>query len=182
MSTDSYIAHVSKDGHRKQSVFNHLENAGRLSYDFGVFLDLPNLCRLVGILHDFGKYSEEFQTYLKSATGLIDSDEDQWVDAGALKGKVDHSTAGARYIHARLNEAKSLKDLMTRDLVGVCIASHHSGLINVCEGQGNYFSRLTKTIPDYIGNVPDAVKDDVETLVPEAIREMDKVFDNTAVR
>jgi CRISPR-associated endonuclease/helicase Cas3 len=57
---------------------------------------------LIGLLHDLGKYSNEFQSYLKSAVGLINQDEDEFVNARGLKGKVDHSTAGAQLVWEEL--------------------------------------------------------------------------------
>ena len=48
---------------------------------------------LLGILHDLGKYSTEFQIYLKSAVGLLNQDEDEdYVDATRLMRAVRCST------------------------------------------------------------------------------------------
>ena len=45
--------------------------------------------RLAGLWHDLGKYSAEFQAYLRSANGL-----DAHLESRA-GNRVDHSTAGA---------------------------------------------------------------------------------------
>ncbi len=171
--TGNYIAHVSKDGRRKQTVDKHLNGTAEYAGQVGHTLCLPELCRLTGTLHDFGKYSQEFQHYIKSATGLIDCDKD---DVGALKGKIDHSTAGAQYVHSTFSRNASAMELMARDIVAICVASHHSGLLNICEGPGNYASRITKAIPDYTGNVPGTLKAEVEDLIPKAIKEIAMVF------
>lgn len=64
---------------------------------FAEKIGLARQGELVGLLHDIGKYSDEFQTYLTSAVGLLNQDGDEeFVDAKGLKGKVDHSTAGAQ--------------------------------------------------------------------------------------
>jgi CRISPR-associated endonuclease/helicase Cas3 len=63
---------------------------------------------LIGLLHDLGKYSKEFQDYLKPAVGLVEQDEDDYVDAKSKKGKVDHSTAGAQLIWQELSKQGQL--------------------------------------------------------------------------
>jgi CRISPR-associated endonuclease/helicase Cas3 len=47
-------------------------------------------------LHDLGKATFEFYQYIGSATGLIDPDEDDYIDASGKKGKIDHSSAVPR--------------------------------------------------------------------------------------
>lgn len=92
IAMDNFIAH---DG---QSLETHLSGVGNLSRSFAAKINLGSQGQLIGLLHDFGKYSKEFQDYLKSALGKINPDEDDYVDAAGLKGKIDHSTAGAQYI------------------------------------------------------------------------------------
>ena len=76
-----------------------------------------------------GKYSEEFQNYLKSAVGIINADEDDFVDAQGLKGKVDHSTAGAQLVWEELSKRGTMEKIVGQ-ILALCIASHHSGLID----------------------------------------------------
>ena len=93
MNTD-FIAHVRKNGD-KQLLEEHLSEVGELSATLSRKLGAGEAGRLIGLLHDFGKYSKNFQEYIGSATGLINPDEDEFVDFKGLKGKIDHSTAGA---------------------------------------------------------------------------------------
>lgn len=51
----------------------------------------------------FGKYSADFQNYIKSGTGLFDVDDTDYVDAKTQKGKIDHSTAGAQWLWQALS-------------------------------------------------------------------------------
>lgn len=44
---------------------------------------LEHVGEVLGLLHDLGKYSKEFQDYLQSAVGLIDQDADDFVIASA---------------------------------------------------------------------------------------------------
>ncbi len=91
-----FIAHKRKLDGKQQSLSVHLTEVAELAANFSNKVGVENSGRLIGLLHDFGKYSKEFQTYIKSATGDIDQDDEMYVNATLLKGKIDHSTAGAQ--------------------------------------------------------------------------------------
>lgn len=105
------------------------------------------LGELLGLLHDLGKYSQAFQTYLKSALGKLapDIDED-WVDAGKLKGKIDHSSAGAQHVWQVLGKGHGRLGAIVGQLSALCIASHHSGLIDSLSpiGKDSFIARMRK--------------------------------------
>ena len=125
-----YIAHVRKADDKKQSLREHLEGVADLSRNFSSKQGLGLSGELIGLLHDFGKYSEKFQNYLKSATGLLNPDDDEdFVDAKGLKGKIDHSTAGAQLTWRELSKQGPLGQIVGQ-IFALCIASHHSGLID----------------------------------------------------
>lgn len=106
---------------------------GDLAAGFAAKLGLQDLGLLLGLLHDLGKYSQAFQAYLKSATGALNQDEDEdWVDAQSLKGKVDHSTAGAQFVWRALGKGGQPEQIAAQ-VLALCIASHHSGLVD-CVG------------------------------------------------
>jgi CRISPR-associated endonuclease/helicase Cas3 len=92
---------------------------------------------LIGLLHDFGKYSADFQNYIQSATGLLNPDcDDEYVDAKSLKGKIDHSTAGAQWIYQTLTQHGG-KGKCCAQILAVCVASHHGrGLIDCLKPYG----------------------------------------------
>lgn len=127
-----FIAHKRDRDQKIQSLQVHLEGvseiAGRLAGKIG--LDASG--ELIGLLHDLGKYSNQFYDYIGSATGEIDPDADNFVDAGALKGKVDHSTAGAQWIWNEFAQKGRFERYMGQ-ILALCVASHHSGLID-CVG------------------------------------------------
>ena len=128
-SAGQAIAHVRADA-SVQLLRTHLESVGRLAATFAAKFRLQKHGELIGLLHDLGKYSDEFQSYIKSATGLINQDEDEdFVDATGLKGKVDHSTSGAQFIWKEL-ASKSQAHHATAQVMALCVASHHSGLID----------------------------------------------------
>lgn len=93
-----FIAHIRRDGER-QTLRAHLQGVAIRSKENAEKLDLSRSGEIIGLLHDLGKYSRSFQHYLKSVVGIYDQDiDDEYVDAVSLKGKIDHSTAGAQFL------------------------------------------------------------------------------------
>ncbi|MBY0249044.1 MAG: CRISPR-associated helicase Cas3' [Nitrospiraceae bacterium] len=136
MDLPSYIAHVRKSGGDPQSLEKHLLGVAEIAKRLASKIHLEHQGELIGLLHDLGKYSNEFQAYLKSALGLINQDEDEFVDAQGLKGKVDHSTAGAQLIWEELSKQDVMGGIAGQ-VLALCIASHHSGLIDCLSSNAN---------------------------------------------
>ncbi len=111
---------------------DHLEGTSALTSQFASKIGMPCFGELMGLLHDLGKYSKEFQTYLKSSGGKIEPDDDEYIDAKRMKGKIDHSTAGAQYLR---NHCKSNSKFLqiAIEIMALCLVSHHSGLIDCLE-------------------------------------------------
>lgn len=150
------IAHRREADGTIQTLERHLLAVGQLSARNAAKLklitvdgihpaNLQGAGEVLGLLHDLGKYSKAFQDYLRSAVGLIDQDADDFVDAKQLCGRVDHSTAGAQFVWRKLSKAGSLGQLFGQ-MLAVCIASHHSGLIDCLtpEGEDNFTRRINK--------------------------------------
>ena len=134
-----FAAHHRASDQCWQSLASHLTGVAKLSSAFATKLGLKQTGELLGLLHDLGKYSHAFQTYLKSATGALNQDEDEdWVDAAALKGKVDHSTAGAQMAWHELSGRDPIA-LVAAQVAALCIASHHSGLIDCIAADEAHF-------------------------------------------
>lgn len=125
-----YIAHVRPDSTCRQSLESHLRGVARLAAEFAAKFGLSTHGELIGLLHDLGKYSAAFQAYIQSATGLLDQDTDEeFVDAKGLKGKIDHSTSGAQFIWQNQASKDALAQIAGQ-VLALCVASHHSGLID----------------------------------------------------
>ncbi|MBI2918916.1 MAG: CRISPR-associated endonuclease Cas3'' [Chloroflexi bacterium] len=139
-----YIAHYLEPDKRPQSVVVHLQEAAELASLFAGKVGLPSLGKLEGLVHDLGKYSNEFQRYIRSAEGMLDPDAEP-VDAAALKGKIDHSTAGAQVVWETLKDRDQLSKFMAQ-AVALCVASHHSGLMDcICpDGEDKFSMRMAK--------------------------------------
>ena len=128
------IAHIRKQFGvnifpKEQTLDDHLKDVSFISALNASKIGLTKAGELIGQLHDIGKYSDVFQNYIGSASGLINQDEDEYVDSQGLKGKIDHSTAGSQYIW-NFAKGKSQKEQIAAQLLALCVASHHSGLID----------------------------------------------------
>ena len=62
-----------------------------------------------------------------------------WMPKG-LKGKVDHSTAGAQYIWRKL-ASEGPQQRVAAQVLALCVASHHSGLIDCIGGDASNFGQ-----------------------------------------
>jgi CRISPR-associated endonuclease/helicase Cas3 len=141
-----FIAHRRESDGKIQTLYEHLNEVSVICSQLTAKLGLPDVGRLLGLLHDFGKYSHVFQNYIKSATDILDPDiDDEYVDAKSLKGKIDHSTAGAQWIWQKFGRA-SYQGQLIGQILSVCIASHHGGLIDCLniDGTNGFNKRITK--------------------------------------
>lgn len=142
-----YVAHIRKTDESEQRLESHLFEVGELAEKFAAKIGLPEAGLLLGLLHDLGKYSQAFQNYINSAEGRIDPDQDGFVDAGKLKGKIDHSSAGAQHVWRQLKHYGSAgQGELCGQILALCIASHHSGLINCLDEDGipTFCNRMEK--------------------------------------
>ena len=133
-----FIAHQRKQDGAVQSLEEHLFGVATKAKIQAAKIGLEKPGEIIGLLHDLGKYSKEFQTYLQSAVGMINQDEDDFVDAQGLRGKVDHSTAGAQFVWEELSKRDQTGQVVGQ-ILALCIASHHSGLIDCLSSDANSF-------------------------------------------
>jgi CRISPR-associated endonuclease/helicase Cas3 len=90
---------------------HHLQAVGRTTAEFAEPFGMAAAARVAGLLHDIGKNSAAFQSYI--ATGDDEA-------AGRRRGP-DHSTAGARV-------AWELYSAWPGRMLALAIAGHHAGL------------------------------------------------------
>lgn len=141
-----FVAHRREKDGEVQDLWAHLNNVSYLTGQFASKIGLEKHGELVGLLHDFGKATLEFDQYIRSATGLIDPDEDDYVDVAKKKGKIDHSSAGAQFIYRYFFEKDNTNSFVFQ-ILSLVIASHHSGLIDCVtpDGKDNFTKRMKKT-------------------------------------
>ena len=144
-----FIAHHDKRRDLSQPLAAHLAEVSSLAEGYAIKLGLPRCAALIGLLHDLGKYSSEFQNYIKSAVSLLDQDlDEEAVDHKELKGKIDHSTAGAQWIWRELGK-QGPEGRVAAQFLSLCIASHHSGLIDCLAPDGtNVFEKRTNKVDE----------------------------------
>lgn len=132
MGIPELIAHISRDG-RHHPLLEHLKETSRLAAIFAGEFGSLGWAGLAGLWHDLGKYSEDFQRYIRF---VADTDAHD----GTTPGRVDHSTCGAL-------KAVEVFDLPGR-ILAYLIAGHHAGLPDwrtAASGFSGLAQRLKKT-------------------------------------
>ena len=86
-----YLAH--KENEKKQELTVHLLEAGQYAQSEGEKIGIGTLATLCLQLHDAGKFSTEFQAYIKQEDDL------------PKRGAVNHSSAGAELSFSSRYEA-----------------------------------------------------------------------------
>ena len=106
----------------------HLQAVAMFAEKFAAQFGAAQWGTILGLCHDLGKYSAEFQNYL-----LATADP----DAGAAESgsrRVDHSTFGARYVKDAIGKHKG-------QMLAYCIAGHHAGLPDGVTDEASYEER-----------------------------------------
>ncbi len=99
-----YWAHSENEKGKPHLLEDHLGKTAELCQSFTASWGYPEIGYLLGIMHDMGKYSDEFQDYLKN------------------NGKrTDHSSLGM------------MRALEVMDILGLIVSAHHSGLPDIAK-------------------------------------------------
>ncbi|MGP0575510.1 CRISPR-associated helicase Cas3' [Paenibacillus peoriae] len=116
-----YIAHIREADGKIQTVYEHLLAVQEYAEQAGAKIGFRYFAGLAGLLHDLGKNTEAFSTYIQQAVSSTNAAN------APRRGSVDHSTAGGRLIHARYHH-KGTEHRYTAEWLANCIISHHQGL------------------------------------------------------
>ncbi len=116
------IAHIRQSDGTRQSVREHCLNVAQLASGFGKGFGLEQTCYLVGLLHDFGKYSKGFARYIQ----------------GEAKQTVYHSPQGAIFVYERwfLGRAEDALAQRVAQILSLVIRGHHGGLLDCLDPEG----------------------------------------------
>ena len=117
-----YYAHSGElaDCSDWQRLNDHLQSVARLAKCRASTFGAGERAWLIGLLHDLGKYSKEFQARLHGNPA-----------------KADHATAGAKVVMAHITHIMGPQYAPLAKLLAFAIAGHHAGLANGDgEGQG----------------------------------------------
>jgi len=139
----AFVAHVRRSDQETQSLIQHLSEVAEYSRLFAEKIQVAQAGQLIGLLHDFGKYSDQFQNYIQTETGLLEPDADYLLNQ---KGKIDHSTAGAQWVWQKFSKFNRRgnhdEGMLCGQILALCIASHHGGLIdNLAIDGGHLFDK-----------------------------------------
>ena len=110
----AHIKALDKGGFKFQELVEHLLNTAEISSKFANEFDNAEWGYLIGLWHDLGKYSDDFQEYIRVNSGYEEDDQ--------KRSKTDHTSAGAIL-------AKEVFQGLWPP-VAYCIAGHHAGLHN----------------------------------------------------
>lgn len=117
-----FIAHIRESDKQMQTVEEHLIGVKKLAESYGEKIGVKHLTGLAGMLHDLGKYTDEFRNYILEAVNNP--------DAPPKRGSVDHSTAGGKILYEFFHTEGNITRYkgMVAEIVGNAIISHHAYL------------------------------------------------------
>lgn len=141
-----YIAHIRQSDEEIQSVEEHLLGVQKLAESFGEKIGVKHIAGLAGMLHDMGKYTQEFRDYIIEAA--------KNPDAPPKRGSVDHSTAGGKLLYQLFHSGNPVPlNWMLAEVVGNAIISHHAYLHDFLSPnlESPYLKRVQKTEPELKG-------------------------------
>ena len=134
---EDYLARIRRDGSAGQTVPKHLGNVAELMAGFAEGNGLSATAHLIGILHDLGKCTAEFSTYLEWCR--------EHPGDFSRRGTVDHASAGGQLLHRRYGR-HSEDGQLAADMMALVIFSHHADLMNYVdrEGHADFWRRVAK--------------------------------------
>ncbi len=133
-----FCAHIHPITLKEQSVKEHLHNVAAMSKEYGAKILLAATAELIGILHDMGKETNKFNSYIHYCS--------EHPDDKSLRGSVNHSAAGAKFIYENFYNTKDQYQKLTAQLISLAICSHHGGLIDCIDSKGiDIFTEKIKT-------------------------------------
>lgn len=161
-----YYSHFSQESQKGELVRDHLSEVADLASIFSsdFKLGVENLAYAIGLLHDIGKYSDDFQSRL-----LKDG------------SRCDHSTAGAYELFRR-----------DKSSLAFCIAGHHGGLPDggvyqtATEDDSTLSGRMKRAnageIPDYSSYSNEVNVEDLDLSESEVISKFDSYSKSFLIR
>lgn len=153
----SYAAHIRESDGTEQSVSSHCRNTASLAEKYLHSVGLGSVGKLVGLLHDAGKLTKEFDDYINHRSN-------------ASKGSIDHSYAGAKYL-ASFGVGDRIKETAAIGMAHT-ILSHHGLHDWVDKNYNDYFSERISKSDGY-----DEVKKNISEILDGI--DMQKLFDKS---
>lgn len=137
--SQKFIAHIrnDKDTNTAQTISDHCEKTAQYCSTTLRNIKLEKLGYYIGIMHDAGKFSDEFQEYIQKATS----------GETVKRGSVNHTFTAVAYTLKKFHTGEHHEKL-TAELAAWAIGSHHGIFdINNFDKKNGFDHRL-----DYINN------------------------------
>lgn len=178
-SDRDYPAHIKEipetGKYDTQLVQEHCRNVAALAEAKLKKVGLGRTAYLAGLLHDMGKFTNDFREYIIKA---VNGEE-------VKRGSVNHSFAGVRYVLNRYHqkEADGYRRI-TAEIIAYAIGAHH-GLFDCIDkdGQNGFIYRQTKdkiaydeAVHNFLAECAD-VKE-LDNTFEEAVGELRSIIDN----
>ncbi len=165
------IAHINE----KQEEQSLQEHCQKVAFYTAANLQVVNLSRLgylTGLLHDMGKATQRFDTYIRKSHAGED----------VRRGSVNHTFAGVIYIWDHYHDTKDIFQMLTAELVAYAIGAHH-GLFDCVGfdevGKGDFEYRIqkdkeelcyTEAVQNFLAEV--ATESQIDELFKAAVAEL----------
>lgn len=157
----SFTAHIRDKDKAVQSVREHSRNTSVLTEKFLKDLGLGHIGKLVGLLHDAGKLTSAFDDYINGKSN-------------AVRGSIDHSYAGAKYIMGLCDDT-DIRQKNASIAMAHTIISHHGLHDWVDENCNDYFGERISKDENYnevLSNISEITDGgDISVLLDEAVDE-----------
>lgn len=164
-----YIARFNDKSYKIQSVKEHILNVANFCRIFGEKLNVSSFLYLAGLLHDMGKYSTKFQSYINFEFEKAKSGDKEKISGVA--DKEDHGVYGGKYIFKKYNKRDPISCITSEILALIC-CYHHGGLPDCINShiEVTLLERFDKIDPNYELEVYKRYLNDI-------CIDIDKIFD-----
>lgn len=170
-----YPAHIRKVDDKKyvQTVEEHCRGVAEIAAELLRDIGLEKTAYLAGIIHDLGKFSENFKNYIEKAA---DGEKVQ-------RGSVNHTFAGVRFLLEKHSDEQlsGFSDIVL-EILAYAVGAHH-GLFDCVDDNNNngFTKRIQKEGIDYLNAAQQFLKiccseQDIEDLLKQSEKEFFPVF------
>ena len=170
-----YPAHIRKVDGKKyiQTVEEHCRGVAEIAAELLSDIGLEKTAYLAGMVHDLGKFSENFKNYIEKAA---DGEKVQ-------RGSVNHTFAGVRFLLEKHSDEQlsGFSDIVL-EILAYAVGAHH-GLFDCVDDNNNngFTKRIQKEGIDYLNAAQEFLKiccskQDIEDLLKQSEKEFFPVF------
>ena len=170
-----YPAHIRNVDGKKyiQTVEEHCHGVAEIAAELLSDIGLEKTAYLAGMVHDLGKFSENFKNYIEKAA---DGEKVQ-------RGSVNHTFAGVRFLLEKHSDEQlsGFSDIVL-EIIAYAVGAHH-GLFDCVDDNNNngFTKRIQKEGIDYLNAAQEFLKiccskQDIEDLLKQSEKEFLPVF------